>query len=117
MVNRTLDVGGDNRCLTCPFQKGNPFLGERGLRWGSIVPRKQRTQCAPSSSDRRGKQWSCSEGAMLTEWRAGEAYVRRRARQSWRGSDPGRYHVEIPAAAMMAEHSPRGRLFSIALTI
>jgi len=107
LVIRTLDVGGDKPLPYLPIpREDNPFLGERGIRVSLDRPEIFRTQLRAILRASVGYRIHVMFPmvASLAEWRAARGQLEVEARALGIPIIPAGIMVEVPAAALLAEH-------------
>ncbi len=107
LVIRTLDVGGDKPLTYLPIpREDNPFLGERGIRVSLDRPEIFRTQLRAILRASVGHRIHVMFPmiASVAEWRAARGLLEAEARALGVPVVPAGIMVEVPSAALLAEH-------------
>lgn len=107
VVVRTLDVGGDKPLPYLPMpQENNPFLGERGIRLTLRRPQLLRMQLAAlfKAADGRPLRVMFPMIGRLEEWQAAKAILDDVLEQHPCPNLKVGIMVEVPSAALMAQH-------------
>lgn len=114
LIVRTLDVGGDKPLAYLPLPaEDNPFLGERGIRVGLDRPELLRAQLrAILRASAHGKLLVMFPMiAALSEWRAAHGMLLEEAARLGVRPVPAGLMIEVPSAALLAEHFAREAAF------